>query len=96
MSLKLEALSKMIDELSTGWKAVGITLAIAATTMAAGRGVVGLLRTPALVQAHDSAMRAENDTLIQIERESLRQHRLTNCILLGLESKLSCSLHASH
>lgn len=96
MTFKLAALSKLIDELSTGWKAVGITLAIAGVTMAAGKGVVGLLHTPALVAAHDSAMRAENDTLIQIEREALRQHRLTNCILLGLESRLACSLHASH
>jgi hypothetical protein len=89
-------ISKVIDKVSTGWRAVGITVALAGATLAAGKSFVSLLHTPQLIVSHDSTMRAANDTTEQIARESLKQLKLTNCILLGLESKLACSLHASH
>ncbi len=94
--MKLVTISRMFNSISVGWQAVGVTLAIAGVTIAATKGLTSLLKAPQQLAAHDSTMRAESDTQAQIARESLKQLRLTNCILLGIESKLACSLHASH
>lgn len=96
MSAARLSVTALLQGIPTAWK-VGLTaVAILGSVAAATRTGFGLLRTPAQIAAHDSAMRAEADSSLREQREMVKQQKLTNCILLGLESKLACTLHASH
>lgn len=93
MSARL-SMATFVQAIPTVWK-VGFTAVLIAGSVA-GMVATGpkLLQTPALLARHDSVSHADADSARHELREMVKQQKLTNCILLGLESKLACEAHS--